>query len=37
LTDHDRRVPILIVFVAIGAGVAALAELVYLLLRWLAG
>jgi len=36
VTDHDRRVPILIVFLAIVAGIAAGAELVYLLLRWLA-
>jgi hypothetical protein len=36
LTDHDRQVPILIVFCAIVAGIAAGAELVYLLLTWLA-
>jgi hypothetical protein len=36
VTDHDRRIPVLIVFVAIAAGVAAGAELVYLLLTWLA-
>jgi hypothetical protein len=36
VTDHDRRAPILIVFCAIVVGVAAGAELVYLLLRWLA-
>jgi hypothetical protein len=36
VTDHDRRIPVLIVFLAITAGVAAGAELVYLLLTWLA-
>jgi len=36
VTDHDRQVPILIVFCAIVVGVMAGAELVYLLLRWLA-
>ena len=36
MTDHDRRIPVLIVFLAIAAGVAAGAELVYLALTWLA-
>ena len=37
MTDPDRRVPVLIVFCAIAVGIAAAAELVYLLLNWLAG
>jgi hypothetical protein len=35
VTDHDRRIPVLIVFCAIVVGVAAGAELVYLALTWL--
>jgi hypothetical protein len=37
LTDHDRRVPVLVVFCAIAAGMLAVAELVYLLLSWILG
>jgi hypothetical protein len=32
--NHDRRVVILIIWLAIAAGCAALGEVVYLLLRW---
>jgi hypothetical protein len=34
VSDRDRRVVVLLVFVSIAAGAAALAELLYLLLRW---
>jgi hypothetical protein len=36
VTDHDRQASMLIVFCAIVVGIAAGAELVYLLLTWLA-
>lgn len=34
MTDHDRRVALLLVWAAIAAGAAAAGELAYLLLRW---
>jgi hypothetical protein len=37
LTDHDRRIPVLLIFCAIAAGSAAAGELLYLLIRWAAG
>jgi hypothetical protein len=37
LTDHDRRLAMIAIWVAIAAGTAAAAELVYLVVRWLGG
>jgi hypothetical protein len=37
LTDHDRRLAMIAIWVAIAFGTAAAAELVYLAVRWLAG
>jgi hypothetical protein len=33
--DHDRRATVIIIFVAIGAGMLAAAEIFYLLIRLL--
>lgn len=34
MTDHDRRVALLLIWVAIAVGTAGLAELIYVAVRW---
>jgi hypothetical protein len=37
VTDHDRRAVVLLVWLAIAGGAAALVELAYLAIRWALG
>jgi hypothetical protein len=37
VTDHDRRVTMLAIYLAILAGCAAVAELIFVVVRWALG